>query len=162
LSCSEPTSAPGVYTPVRDRFVAWSASVRSARHPSFVQRGTWWNKSQNYSKRGGGGPDWLAIPPCAVLALLHASKVAVTTRAHRMPFGAEVQADGTVRFRLWAPSHREVKIELDGEAVVMRLVGEGWHELVTDRARADTHYRFVLPDGLRVPDPASRYQPQDV
>lgn len=79
-----------------------------------------------------------------------------------MPFGAEVQTGGTVRFRLWAPSHREVKIELDGEAVAMEVVGEGWHELVTDRARADTRYRFVLRDGLRVPDPASRYQPEDV
>ena len=79
-----------------------------------------------------------------------------------MPFGAEVQADGTVRFRLWAPSHREIKIELDGEAVALELAGEGWHELVTDRARAGTRYRFVLADGLRVPDPASRHQPEDV
>ena len=44
----------------------------------------------------------------------------------------------------------------------MRSVGEGWHELVTDRARAGTRYRFALPDGLRVPDPASRHQPEDV
>ena len=44
----------------------------------------------------------------------------------------------------------------------MERLGEGWHELVTDRARAGTRYRFVLPDGLRVPDPASRYQPEDV
>jgi 1,4-alpha-glucan branching enzyme len=73
-----------------------------------------------------------------------------------MPFGAEVQSDGRVRFRLWSPSYREVKIELEGEAVAMRHVGEGWHELVTNRARADTRYRFVLTDGLRVPDPASR------
>ncbi len=79
-----------------------------------------------------------------------------------MPFGAELQADGRVRFRLWAPPHREVQIELDGETVAMQPVGEGWHELVTDRARAGTRYRFVLPDGLRVPDPASRYQPEDV
>jgi malto-oligosyltrehalose trehalohydrolase len=79
-----------------------------------------------------------------------------------MPFGAEVKADGTVRFRLWAPSHREVKIELGGETVAMGSVGEGWHELLTDRARANTRYRFVLSDGLRVPDPASRYQPEDV
>jgi malto-oligosyltrehalose trehalohydrolase len=79
-----------------------------------------------------------------------------------MPFGAEVLADGGVRFRLWAPSHREVKVELGGEVVAMALVGEGWHELVTDRAHADTRYRFVLPEGLRVPDPASRYQPEDV
>jgi malto-oligosyltrehalose trehalohydrolase/4-alpha-glucanotransferase len=84
------------------------------------------------------------------------------TRKHHMPFGAELQADGRVRFRLWAPPHRDVQVELDGEAVGMRPVGEGWHELVTDRARAGTRYRFVLPDGLRVPDPASRYQPEDV
>src|ERR1700760_1463070 len=83
-------------------------------------------------------------------------------RAHHMPFGAELQADGRVRFRLWAPPHGEVQIELDGEAVVMKPVGAGWHELVTDRAHAGTQYRFVLPDGLRVPDPASRYQPKDV
>jgi malto-oligosyltrehalose trehalohydrolase len=51
---------------------------------------------------------------------------------------------------------------LDGEAVAMGLRSEGWYELVTDRARADTRYRFVLADGLRVPDPASRYQPEDV
>ncbi|HEX3412932.1 MAG TPA: malto-oligosyltrehalose trehalohydrolase, partial [Stellaceae bacterium] len=79
-----------------------------------------------------------------------------------MPFGAELQADGRVRFRLRAPSHREVQIELDGETAAMQPVGEGWHELVTYRARAGTRYRFILPDGLRVPDPASRYQPEDV
>jgi malto-oligosyltrehalose trehalohydrolase len=79
-----------------------------------------------------------------------------------MPFGAELQADGKVRFRLWAPPHRQIQIELDGEARAMQPVPEGWHELVTDRARAGTRYRFVLPDGLRVPDPASRYQPEDV
>src|SRR5262245_25980378 len=80
-----------------------------------------------------------------------------------MPFGAEVQPDGNVRFRLWAPSHRKVKIELDGgAAAAMERVGEGWHKLVTDRASADMRYRFVLTNGLRVPDPASRYQPEDV
>lgn len=40
--------------------------------------------------------------------------------------------------------------------------GEGWHELVTDRASPGTRYQFILPDGMRVPDPASRYQPDDV
>jgi malto-oligosyltrehalose trehalohydrolase len=86
----------------------------------------------------------------------------MTTRTHRMPFGAELEADGKVRFRLWAPRHRDVQIELDGEAVALETLGEGWHELVTVRAQAGTRYRFVLPDGLRVPDPASRFQPEDV
>jgi len=79
-----------------------------------------------------------------------------------MPFGTELQADGTVRFRLWAPLHQEVKIELDGETMAMEGVEEGWHQLITDRAQVGSRYRFVLPDGLRVPDPASRYQPADV
>src|SRR5215469_12396242 len=88
--------------------------------------------------------------------------MSATTRKHRMPFGAEIQADGGLRFRLWAPSHRKVRIELDGATAIMTALGGGWHELVTDRAGAGTQYRFVLPDGLRVPDPASRYQPEDV
>jgi malto-oligosyltrehalose trehalohydrolase/4-alpha-glucanotransferase len=81
-----------------------------------------------------------------------------------MPFGAEVSADGTVRFRLWAPSQHNIQLTLDDadHPRAMRSIGEGWHELVTDRAHPGTRYQFVLPDGLRVPDPASRYQPKDV
>ena len=85
-----------------------------------------------------------------------------TARTHHMPFGAELQDGGRVRFRLWAPPHREIQVEFGGETMVMQPVGGGWHELVTDRARAGTRYRFVLPDKLSVPDPASRYQPEDV
>ena len=81
-----------------------------------------------------------------------------------MPFGAEARDDGTVRFRLWAPTHRSVGLELDGgaEPLAMRRDDYGWHELVTDQARPGTRYRYVLPDGMRVPDPASRHQPKDV
>lgn len=87
-------------------------------------------------------------------------------RAHRMPFGAEVRPDGRMRFRLWAPSHPQIGLELDGATEPLPMAPaageEGWHELVTDRARPGTRYCFVLPDGLRVPDPASRHQPEDV
>jgi malto-oligosyltrehalose trehalohydrolase len=107
-------------------------------------------------------PDWVGIPLRGVLSLLDKKPAMPATRMHRMPFGAELQADGRVRFRLWAPPHREVQIELGGEIGVLEPLGNGWYELVTDHARAGTRYRFVLPDGLRVPDPASRYQPEDV
>ncbi|MBR0664774.1 malto-oligosyltrehalose trehalohydrolase [Roseomonas hellenica] len=108
-------------------------------------------------------PDWVGIPLRGVLALLDGDTVVMTTRAHRMPFGAEILPDGCVRFRLWAPPHAEIGLELDGaDPVRMQPAGEGWHELVTRQARAGTRYRFVLPGGLRVPDPASRYQPEDV
>ncbi len=81
-----------------------------------------------------------------------------------MPFGAELRADGRVRFRLWAPPHDKVRVEIDGAAALedMQAVGKGWHERVSGRARAGTRYRFVLPDGLSVPDPASRHQPEGV
>ncbi|MCO6415050.1 malto-oligosyltrehalose trehalohydrolase [Siccirubricoccus sp. KC 17139] len=84
-------------------------------------------------------------------------------RRHAMPFGAELQREG-VRFRLWAPSHEAVRLELDGAPAPLPMQrGEGgWHELVRAEARAGSRYRFVLPDGQRVPDPASRYQPEDV
>jgi maltooligosyltrehalose trehalohydrolase len=39
---------------------------------------------------------------------------------------------------------------------------EGWHELITIGAHPGSLYRFVVAEGLRVPDPASRFQPQDV
>ena len=44
----------------------------------------------------------------------------------------------------------------------MSALGEGWYELSVNGAGAGTRYQFVLPDGLRVPDPASRFQPDDV
>jgi hypothetical protein len=65
-------------------------------------------------------PDWVAIPLRGVLALLDEDTAPATTRAHRTLFGAELQADGAIRFRLWAPPHREVRIELEGETLTMR------------------------------------------
>ena len=38
----------------------------------------------------------------------------------------------------------------------------GWHTLSVADAAAGTRYAFVLPDGLHVPDPASRCNPDDV
>ena len=89
------------------------------------------------------------------------------THRHRMPFGAETQTDG-VRFRLWAPKCAEVRLSLraaDGtgqRTLTMAALEDGWHELSDPVSRAGTLYEFVLPDGLHVPDPASRFQPCDV
>jgi malto-oligosyltrehalose trehalohydrolase len=83
-----------------------------------------------------------------------------------MPFGAEFQAGGSVRFSLWAPMHERIGIELTNSdaatTVPMQREADGWHRLTTDRAAPGSRYRFILPDGFPVPDPASRYQPADV
>ena len=79
-----------------------------------------------------------------------------------MIFGTEITKGG-VRFRIWAPKHQQIGLVLDeGPTYPMRSLAGGWHELVVAEAGAGTRYRFALPDGLRVPDPASRYQPDDV
>src|SRR5262245_581594 len=88
----------------------------------------------------------------------------ITVRAHRMPFGAEVRADGTTRFRLWAPAARTIDLWLEDQARALPMTRDagGWAEYVTREAPAGTRYRFRIDGDVLVPDPASRYQPADV
>jgi maltooligosyltrehalose trehalohydrolase len=81
------------------------------------------------------------------------------SRRHAMPFGAELTQAGA-RFRLWAPQARTVEVLMNGEYLPMRAGEEGWFEL-TAQAVAGTRYRFRVDGGQEVPDPASRFQPQD-
>lgn len=82
-----------------------------------------------------------------------------------MPFGAEVQPDGSVRFRLWAPAANSVAVNL-GNANTAPLplapAGQGWFELTTSQAHVGSLYRFQIDGKSLVADPASRFQPQDV
>jgi maltooligosyltrehalose trehalohydrolase len=85
-------------------------------------------------------------------------------RLHRMPFGAELLDDGRVRFRLWAPAAQAVNVLLtDGEQELpMQALSEGWFEAVSDRAQVGDAYRFEIDGKLQVPDPASRFNLDDV
>ena len=78
-----------------------------------------------------------------------------------MPFGAEVTGGG-VRFSLWAPTAREVSLVLDGADRPMPEQDRGWRRLTLREARAGSRYAFRISGGLTVPDPASRFQPDDV
>ena len=97
------------------------------------------------------------------LAVTSVTSEGATVR-HLMPFGAEILSDGHVRFRLWAPACETVMLKLENVVEPLRLeaLPDGWHELVTSRAGVGSRYSFELPNGLTVPDPASRYQPNDV
>ena len=96
----------------------------------------------------------------------------MTHLRHRMPFGAEVDTDGGVRFRLWAPAAEQVDLEFDDPSgkphrAPMSHIGDGCHELRTDAAGAGSRYRFLISGPLArgappVPDPASRFQPDGV
>ena len=80
-----------------------------------------------------------------------------------MPFGAELTADGNARFRFWAPRYQRIGLRLDaGRVLPMRALADGWHEQLLPDLPVGSRYQFLLPDGMAVPDPASRFQPQDV
>ncbi|MBF0416180.1 MAG: malto-oligosyltrehalose trehalohydrolase [Magnetococcales bacterium] len=80
-----------------------------------------------------------------------------------MPFGARVIHSGGVHFRLWAPTVSTVGLWLDEKQEwPMEATGSGWFEQTLPLAKAGNRYRFRLPNGLLVPDPASRYNPLDV
>ncbi|WP_246721394.1 malto-oligosyltrehalose trehalohydrolase [Rhizobium sp. BK226] len=78
-----------------------------------------------------------------------------------MTFGPSFTEEG-ILFRLWAPLHDSVSLKLEGAGLrPMQAADDGWHRCAVADAHAGTLYRFVLPDGSEVPDPASRFQPQD-
>jgi maltooligosyltrehalose trehalohydrolase len=83
-------------------------------------------------------------------------------RKHSMPFSAEILDDRSVRFRLWAPKPARVDVLLGNSSIAMKKDEAGWFSLITDQATAGSTYQFVIDGGLRVPDPASRFQPHDV
>jgi malto-oligosyltrehalose trehalohydrolase len=84
-------------------------------------------------------------------------------RQHAMPFGATPLATGGVQFHLWAPGVSGVALSLDdNRELPMTPTGAGWYELTVADAGPGSRYRFRLPDGLQVPDPASRHNPDDI
>jgi maltooligosyltrehalose trehalohydrolase len=89
-----------------------------------------------------------------------APRRAQARRAHAMPFGAEVTEEG-VRFALWAPDVDEVTLVLDGADHPLERDADGWRRTVVKGAKAGARYGYRVGD-LVVPDPASRFQPDDV
>jgi len=85
----------------------------------------------------------------------------MSARGYR--FGPVVEPDG-VRFRLWAPALAEVRVVVapgDGErSHAMTTLEDGWHEAHVAGVGPGARYLFDI-EGLRVPDPASRFQPDD-
>lgn len=73
-------------------------------------------------------------------------------------FGALPCANGTVRFRLWAPNVRRVMLELEGQPPkMMQPCAEGYHQLIVS-CLPGARYRYRIAVNMAVPDPASRLQ----
>jgi malto-oligosyltrehalose trehalohydrolase len=87
----------------------------------------------------------------------------MATFSHVLPFGANVIGGGRVRFRLYAPAQQSVSIDIEGapSLIAMSKSEDGWFQGEAE-CGAGARYFYVLDDGRRVPDPASRAQAGDV
>src|SRR6202161_4161188 len=71
--------------------------------------------------------------------------------------------EGGIRFRLWAPKEEQIALAIDGrDPIPMAPNGDGLFEVFVKGLPAGARYMFALSSGQRVPDPASRFQPDDV
>ncbi|WLR95407.1 malto-oligosyltrehalose trehalohydrolase [Shinella zoogloeoides] len=77
-------------------------------------------------------------------------------------WGPQFCEDGSTVFRLWAPAESTLALEIDGRRIAMKRQDDGWFAVRLENQPVGALYGFVLSDGRRVPDPASRFQPLGV
>jgi maltooligosyltrehalose trehalohydrolase len=82
------------------------------------------------------------------------------------PLGATRVGETAWSFLVWAPlcESVSVRVAVDGVERTEALVGlpDGYHGGLVDGIGKSPSYRFVLPDGTALADPASRWQPEGV
>jgi maltooligosyltrehalose trehalohydrolase len=79
-----------------------------------------------------------------------------------LSFGANPIGPGQTQFRIWAPVQREVSVAIEDRPLLPMVRSEdGWFTAEAT-CSAGARYRYVLQDGMRVPDPATRAQAADV
>jgi len=79
--------------------------------------------------------------------------------------GASYLGDGRCRFVVWAPSAQMVEVHLftpRERVIVMERDDRGYHRAVVDDVMPGSRYMYRLDGQKERPDPASRFQPQDV
>ena len=80
--------------------------------------------------------------------------------------GALPQADGSIRFTLWAPGARLVEVTLTREGVAeshpLVAGADGLHSATVPRVPAGSDYSVRLDGGPDRPDPVSRWRPRGV
>lgn len=82
------------------------------------------------------------------------------------PLGASQVGDGKWAFVVWAPLHESLAVQLSecggDRAVPLDPLGGGYFATQVAGLASAPSYRFVLPDGTALADPASRWQPDGV
>ena len=91
----------------------------------------------------------------------HLRHIYLLGRMRRHVHGPQVTAGG-VEFSVWAPALERVVVSVRGREYPFEPGGDGWWSVFVPGARPGDRYSFALPDGRRLPDPATRRQPDGV
>jgi maltooligosyltrehalose trehalohydrolase len=86
-----------------------------------------------------------------------------SSTAWRPALGAWLE-EGAARFRVWAPTHEDVELVLDGvpTPVALEKQADGSFVGVVLQVEAGQRYRYRVDGRGPFPDPASRFQPEGV
>jgi malto-oligosyltrehalose trehalohydrolase len=84
-----------------------------------------------------------------------------------MNFGTKFLENNYIEFKFWATDCKKINLCIknqDGSefTLPMDYKGDNWFVLVTDKAKVGSKYLFQLDTGMFVPDPAARFQAEDV
>lgn len=95
--------------------------------------------------------------------------------SRRLPIGAEIQLNGQVHFRVWAPRRKTVEVILENlhsihstqdpvnQTFSLKPEEDGYFSGLIEQATEGSLYRFRLDQEEQLyPDPASRYQPHGI
>jgi maltooligosyltrehalose trehalohydrolase len=86
----------------------------------------------------------------------------MTEQPRQLSFGANLIGAARTRFRIWAPAQQAVSLAIDGATPLpMVRSNDGWFEAEA-ACGAGTRYRYILQDGMAIPDPAARAQDGDI
>jgi len=80
--------------------------------------------------------------------------------------GANLQADGTCEFSVWAPQRNNIAIHLfsgsEDRCIPMIRLEDGYHQAQVCNLQPHSRYLYRLDPSQEFPDPASRFQPEGV
>ena len=97
----------------------------------------------------------LIAPPIAILAFAGQAMIEAN------PFGPLITPENVI-FRLWAPGAQRVELLHRRRRTRCARTDDGWFKLTIPGARPGDRYKFRIDGEIEVPDPASRFQPEDV
>jgi maltooligosyltrehalose trehalohydrolase len=80
-------------------------------------------------------------------------------------FGAFIQNDNTIHFKVWAPNAQQVEVNIHSpptKTISMTNEGDGIYTAVLENPPPQVDYTYTLDGKIERPDPASHWQPHGI